>query len=74
MRVRFYCAWRDHEVDVEYGFGDARVPVEGEVITTDGSDPDFPKGEYRVGWVRWEIDQRGPRMATVYLQRSGADA
>jgi hypothetical protein len=70
--VRFYCPDRP-EVDVEYDFGDARVPVVGEFVRADGTDLDFPEGLYRVADysepVTWEVGLRGPRRVRVLLSR-----
>ena len=68
MIVRFYLGPYD-ENGVEYGFGDTRVPVEGETIVADGSDPLLPKGQYGVLRVTWEVGIRGPKRASVALQR-----
>lgn len=71
MTIRFYAAWDGQEVDVEYGSGTARIPVVGEVVRADGMDPEFPQGDYEVRAVHWDVGQRGPTCANVYLRRSG---
>jgi len=56
---------------VDYDFGGLRVPAPGETILADGSDPEFPAGEYEVGPVSFEIGLRGPRAAICPLTRLG---
>jgi hypothetical protein len=69
MNVRFV---QTNQIDTTYGFGDARAPVEGESIWADGSDPDFPKGTYKVVSVGWTIGIRGPKEAVVKIKRATA--
>lgn len=52
---------------VEYAWDRPREPIIGEVVTAEGDDPDFPRGNYSVRWVNWLVGLRGPRVFVVEL-------
>jgi hypothetical protein len=68
LTVRFTLPLGSEGFQIEYGWGDAPVPMPGEAVCFDGSDPEVPEGTYYVKHRWFDVGLRGLNMVECVLR------